>query len=210
MSDGRFQNHNSQCGQGDVPMKDLTNEEERQLLDECISQNRCDRLVEQYGRLIYSTVRQVFVIRGAALLREDLEEAHQDVFVQLFDDNRRRLRLYRQGEGYSLGRWIRKIASNSAKNYLRKKGFDSPFGQFWGEELDGDFADSEITWLDSIKKLSLVKGLEKLELMDRIIFKLRLYGMTSKEIAVIVESTEGGINNKIWRIGNRLRELMSE
>ncbi len=182
-------------------MKKLTAEEERQLLDECINNNRCDRLVEQYGGLIYSTVRRVFLIRGAALLKEDLEEAHQDVFLHIFDKDCKPLRLYREGEGYSLGRWIRRIASNSAKNYLRKKGFDSPFGRSRGEELDyGKLVGPEFPELDSIKKLSLVKGLKTLPLMDRI----------TKEIAVIIESTESSVYNRVYKIKERLGKFMKE
>lgn len=192
-------------------MKHLTCEEERQLLDECLNHERCDELVGQYGGVIYSRVREVFAIRGAAPLKEDLDEAFQDVFLQLFDDNRRRLRLYREGEGHSLGRWIGKIASNAAKNYLRKKGFDGPFGRSQGEELDDDgLVAPEFPDIETMKRLSLTKALEGLPLMDRITFRLRLYGMSSKEIATVIESSQGGVDNRISKIKSKLKKLVDE
>lgn len=186
----------------------MTIEEERKLLHDCIQLHQCDGIVEKYWNLVCSVVRKAFTMKHAPLIRENLEEVYQDVFVQLFDDNSRRLRMYIEGEGRTLARWIVVIANHTALNYLRKKGFDSIWWQRRKMPLDERFESRKNLETDVINKMSMNTALEKLSQIDRIILRLYRYGMPSKDIAVIVDSTEASINNRISKIKKKIRQLI--
>ncbi len=100
-------------------MRKLTPEEELEVLNECIEHKRCERLARQYWNLIYRTVEKTFIYKSMPLIKEELEEVQQDVFVRLFDDNCRRLRQYRPDGGRNLAGWIILIANRTALNHLR-------------------------------------------------------------------------------------------
>ncbi|MCP4107492.1 MAG: sigma-70 family RNA polymerase sigma factor [Desulfobacteraceae bacterium] len=188
----------------------MTKEEEREMLDECILYNNCERIVEQYWRLVCTAVRKTFTLKHAPLVKENLEEVYQEVFFQLFDDDRRRLRMYSEGEGHSLARWIVVIANHTALNYLRKKGFDGLFGQSRKMELDENFETSNDVEMEILKKVSINTALQNITQMDRIVFKLHRFGMPSKAIADIIDSTEASVNNRISKIRKKLNEFIEE
>ncbi len=186
----------------------MTTDEERKMLDDCIRSNQCDKIVEQYWNLVCSVVRKAFALKHAPMVRENLEEVYQDVFVQLFDDNRRRLRLYIDGENRSLARWIVVIANNTTLNYLRKKGFDSLWWQGRKMMLDEHFHQSGNLESEVVNKISINSALQVLTQIERIIFKLYRYGMPSRDIAIIVDSTEASINNRISKIKKKIRQAI--
>ncbi len=102
-------------------MKKLTPEQEDILLYECITDKECDKLVRQYWNLVYDKVRKTFHFKHAPLNQEDIEEAHQNVFVRLFDHDSRLLKEFDRKKGRSLTGWIVLIAGHTTQNYLREK-----------------------------------------------------------------------------------------
>lgn len=186
----------------------MTPSEERKILKPCIKKNRCDKLVEQYWKLVCATVRKTFRLKGAPLVQCDIEEVCQEVFFQLLDDGRRRLRLYKEGEGRSLARWIVVIATHTTLNFLRKRGFDSFMGQMGRMALDDHEEDPADLAADVIDKVSLNTALQIISQTDRIILRLHRFGMPAKDIAVVVDSTEAAIHNRISRIKKTLSEFI--
>ncbi len=186
----------------------MTPSEERKILKQCIKKNRCDKLVEQYWKLVCATVRKTFRLKGAPLIQDDIEEVCQEVFFQLLDDGRRRLRLYKEGEGHSLARWIVVIATHTTLNFLRKRGFDSFMGQMGRMELDDHEEDPVNLESDVIDKVSLNTALQVIPQIDRIILRLHRFGMPAKDIAVVADSTEAAIHNRISRIKKTLSEFI--
>ncbi len=186
----------------------MTRSEERKILNQCIKKNRCDKLVEAYWKLVCATVRRTFRLKGAPLVQDHLEEVCQEVFLQLLDDNRRRLRLYKEGEGHSLARWIVVIATHATLNFLRKRGFDSFMGQKGRMDLDEFQKDPANLESDVLGKVALNTALQVVSQTDRIILRLHRFGMPAKDIAVIVDSTEAAIHNRISRIKKTLSDFI--
>lgn len=186
----------------------MTQDEEKKMLQECIEFNRCDQIVEKYWNLVCYIVRKTFILKNAPMIREQLEEVYQEVFFQLLDDNRRRLRLYQEAEGHSLSRWIVVIANRTTLNFLRQKGFDSLMWQNKKDVLSDHFKSSINLETDIVDKVTAEVAIQMIPQNDRIILKLYRYGMSSKEIADIMESTEAAINNKISRIKKTLNEFV--
>ncbi len=59
-----------------------------------------------------------------------------------------------------------------------------------------------------MNKLSVNEVLQVIPAIDRIIFKLHGYGLSSKDIAVVVNSNEDMVNSKIFTIKKTLNEFM--
>lgn len=188
----------------------MTLSEERKILRRCVKKNRCEKLVEAYWKLVCSTVRRTFSLKGAPLIQDDIEDVCQDVFLQLFDDDRRRLRLYKEGEGHSLARWIVVIATHTTLNCLRKRGFDSFMGHKGRVDLDDAREDPANLESDVLDKIALNTALQIVSQIDRIILRLHRFGMPAKDIAIIVDSTEAAIHNRISRIKKTLCEFFNE
>ncbi len=183
-------------------MKKLTPEQEDMLLYECITDKECDKLVRQYWNLVYDKVRKTFHFKHAPLNQEDIEEAHQNVFVRLFDHDSRLLKEFDRKKGRSLTGWIVLIAGHTTLNYLREKGFDSLC------EQAGEFEQAEDREPELTDKISIYEAVKKLPQADRIVIKLHLFGLSSKEIAFITDSTPGAVDTRITRIREKMREFL--
>ncbi len=164
----------------------MTADEQRKLLNDCIGFNLCDKLVEQYWNLVCSVVRKAFIMKQVPLVKEDLEEVYQEVFFNLLDDGKRRLRLYKEGKGRNLARWIVVIANRTTLNCIRKKGFDSLRGQCFKAELNERHALSSDLEKDILDMVTLDEALKTISDTESVILKLHRYGMSSKDIAVVI------------------------
>jgi len=188
----------------------ISKEEEQKILRNCITFNFCEKLVRQYWNLVCSVVRKTFIMKQAPLIKEELEEVYQEVFFQLLDDKRRRLRQYREGEGHSLARWIVVIANHTTLNYLRKRGFDSIMWHDKKAELDEHYHSDNDTESKIIDNIAIDTALQVVSQTDRIVFKLHRFGLPSKDIADIIDSSEASVNNRISKIKKILNEFMEK
>lgn len=186
----------------------MTPEQEQKILNDCIGYNLCEKLVEQYWNLVCSVVRKTFTMKQVPLIKEDLEEVYQEIFFNLLDDKKRRLRLYKEGKGRSLARWIVVIANRTTLNCIRKRGFDSLRGQYFKAELNESHALSGNTEGDILNRVTLDEALKIISETESVILKLHRYGMSSKDIAVVVDSTQASINNRISKIRKKLRNYI--
>ncbi len=196
--------------------KKLTTEEEREILHECLHHKRCEKLTRQYWNLVYKTVEKTFIYKSAPLVKEELEEVHQDVLVQLFDDNCRRLRQYREGGGRNLAGWIILIANRTALNHLRGKDPHSIKSQkylilFEDMKEDLDF-DKETNRLEAREKLLMVlKAVKKLPKLERSVFELHyLKERSLPEIATSMNREIGNIYTIKSRAIKRLKKLIED
>jgi len=174
------------------------------------------KLAKQYWNLIYKTVQKTFIYKNAPLVREELEEVHQDVFVHLFDDNCRRLRQFKEGGGRNLAGWIILIANRTALNHLRGKDPHSIVSQKYltlfediKEELD---IRKEINRLEARQTLLRVyKAVELLPPLERSVFKLHYFNELSlPQIAEKMDKEIGNIYTIKSRAIKRLKKLIED
>ncbi|QTA85546.1 RNA polymerase sigma factor [Desulfonema magnum] len=196
--------------------KKLTPEEEREILHECIHHKKCEKLTRQYWNLIYKTVQKTFIFKNAPLVREELEEVQQDVFVQLFDDDCRRLRQYREGGGCNLAGWIILISNRTALNHLRGKDPHSIVARQYltlfedmKQELD---MKKEVNRLEAREKLlKIVEASEKLPSVERLVFKLHyVYEFSLQDVASYMKREIGNIYTIKSRAIKRLKKLVED
>ncbi len=94
---------------------------ERRLVDSCVGHDKrgWDRLVEEYGSVIYATVLRTFNAYRRHTPRQDVEDAAQDVFVRLVKDDFRLLGKYDPSRA-SLATWLSIVARSTALNFLNR------------------------------------------------------------------------------------------
>ena len=75
--------------------------------------------------MVYRSIQHTLITRQAPFNREDLEDLHNTVFLQLFEKKCKKLRQYEGRNGCGLAWWIRIVTVRIVLNQLRKKGFDA-------------------------------------------------------------------------------------
>jgi len=107
--------------------KTVTNRnKERLLIHQCClgDQKAAEAFIRQFSVLICHTIRQIFSHRGISYTEQDLEDLHNSVFLRLFSDECKRLRLFKGDNGCSLASWLKVVTVNHTLNSLRKQGPD--------------------------------------------------------------------------------------
>ncbi len=152
------------------------------------------------------------------------DEIVQEIYVRIFDDECRYLRLFRAETEKEALAQIRDLAAKTARNFFRdahrKK--RSAGVAISAEELD--FLDNslmrrseskdieqQILVQDLLKRLKCTLRSSRFASRDELIFRLRFQqGLTAKEIAAIpdVGLTVRGVEGSIRRLVSRLRALL--
>jgi hypothetical protein len=106
-------------------------EEDRQLLTRCLDGDRgaSEAFVKKFSGLVYRSAQHTLILKGVAFNKQDLEDLHNTVFLQLFENNLKKLRQYQGKNGCSLSSWIRLVAVRIVLNHFRKKGLMVFFGR---------------------------------------------------------------------------------
>lgn len=102
-------------------------EEERQLLSRIFSGDKKapEIFVRQFSNLIYTSIQAAFLTRQITFNQQDLEDLHNAVFLQFFEQDCKKLRQYKGKNGCSLASWIKLVTIRIVLNHLRKKGLDA-------------------------------------------------------------------------------------
>lgn len=102
-------------------------EENRQLLSGIFSGDKkaTEIFVRQFSNLIYTSIQAAFLTRQITFNQQDLEDLHNAVFLQFFEQDCKKLRQYKGKNGCSLASWIKLVTIRIVLNHLRKKGLDA-------------------------------------------------------------------------------------
>jgi len=170
--------------------------EDRRLLARCIAGEReaSEILIRRFSSLVYHSVRQTLLAKNAAFNKQDLEDLHNTVFLQLFERNGRKLKQYQGRNGCSLASWIRIVAVRIVLNHVRKKGMDAIV---WQKnrvpledlpELKGQAAGA-LTVIERKERARLVQeGIRRLPPRDRLFMKLHFtQGLPLAEVAAALQ-----------------------
>lgn len=166
---------------------------EHQLIEQCILYDRrAQQLVyEKYSRAMYTSAYRItgdFELAGEVL---------QDAFLSVF-------RNVGKFEGRStLGAWIKAIVVRTAlKKIERRRTFD---------ELPTNFSDQQIDWGNQpIDAEYLEQAIQKLPAGFRTVFVLaEVEGYAHREIAELLNISEGTSKSQLFHAKKRLREMLS-
>jgi len=173
-------------------------EEDQRLVSGCCSGDRkaSETFVRQFSDLVYKSVQHTLITRQVHFNREDLEDLHNTVFLQLFEKGRKKLKQYEGRNGCSLASWIRIVAVRIVLNHLRKKGLDALVSQkrrvSLGDlpELKGEGMEPGTIIEKEEKEQLLQDGIRNLSPRDRLFMRLHLeMGLSLEEVAEAMEIT---------------------
>ncbi len=167
---------------------------EHQLIEQCILYDRMAQqmVYEKYSRAMYTSAYRItgdFELAGEVL---------QDAFLSVF-------RNVGKFEGRStLGAWIKKIMVRTAIAALRKK-------RLLTESFNENHDRQALDWgMEAIDAEYLEKAILQLPDGYRAIFLLaEVEGYTHREIAVLLDISEGTSKSQLWNAKKRLRALLA-
>lgn len=170
---------------------------ENQLVDDCL--NGCRQAQKAlYDR--YSPMCMSICLRYAGNMSE-AEDILQESFIRVFTKMKQ---FNRQGP---LGAWIRRVTVNSAAEFYRKQK---------NIRLESDISDHSYligNEMDAIQNLGMEELMEKIQSLPtgfRVVFNMyAIEGYSHKEIADILEVSEGTSKSQYSRAKAALREMIS-
>jgi RNA polymerase sigma-70 factor (ECF subfamily) len=169
--------------------------------------NRYKLLVERYQSIVFRTCM------GFLHNKEDADDLTQDIFIQTYQT----LPAYK-GEA-SFSTWIYRITVNASLNKLRKSSknpflqrLENVFGSEKGKEYNFPVSDAEnpeTLIIQAERNEWVEKALNSLPEKQRTAIVLSKYDdLSQREIAVIMETTEGAVEALIQRAKANLREKL--
>jgi len=162
-----------------------------------------ESLVRKYQKSIYYLCHRM---TGAHQSADDLS---QDTFIKAY------LSLQTFNEGMNFFSWIRRIAVNSAINFLKKRKRETPLGDREMRSADTPDASPQELPQDTLQKKQMVnkfkEALSELPDDQRVIFVLKVYDHQSYEqIAAMLKIPHGTVMSRLSRARQKLKSDMSE
>ncbi len=150
------------------------------MLAGCVSGEAggAEAFVERFSGLVYRTARNVLLQKNIPHTPRDIEDLHNDIFLLLFENDRKKLRQFRGDNGCAPATWVRLVSVRAVLNHLRKKGMDAMTWQSRRVPMENIFpraADREnaqVALENAEQERRLQEGVEKLPPRDRLFMKL--------------------------------------
>lgn len=188
--------------------------EDRQVLLRCLSGDRkaAETLVRRFSELVYHSIQYTLMTKSVPFNRQDLEDLHNTVFLQLFERGCKKLRQYQGRNGCSPASWIRMIAVRTVLDHLRKKGVDAMVWQKKRVPLEslpelktgGMNCDARMEQAELKRLVHL--GMLRLPPRDRIFMKLHFdQGLSLAEVAETMQVSMGNAYTMKRRAIERLK-----
>lgn len=176
--------------------------DDQELVQRARSDRRAgfDPLIQRYERLVY----KVCSLYGPT--REDTLDITQNVFLKAF----RKLDGFRGESAFKT--WLLRIAHHEGVNWIRshRKHADHDDLETVAARLVSRAPQEEETWTHELRDL-LQGELENLGHRSRLAISLRYFQqMRVREIAEILETSEGTVRSMLFRSLRKLRDTMAE
>jgi len=189
-------------------------EKQQQILDECLLEDKKEKLVIEYGDLIYYTVRKTLLFYNLHFTKEDIEDLRIEVFIRLFKNNCRKLKQF-DSKKLNLAGWIKLIASQTTLDEIRKKdpyALSKQKGRVLIEDVQERFDFDEKSRLDARQMLMLIhETIEEMSLQDKTILKLFYYQQLSlSQVASIIGKNNRSTQVAKSRAKKRLKEKIEK
>lgn len=198
----------------------MTEPTDRDIIDGCINGDRAlrDLFVRRFSNLVYGAIQGVFKVRQRPMVREDLDDLHNSVFMVLFDRDCRKLSQYEGRNGCSLASWVRMIAVRHVLDDFRKQGH----AYMVNEDIeDLEFLDGVVpaepgpeTRIDAKERLVIIEqALEEMLPRDRLLIRLHCFDeLPLEQVARMMDVSANTVysvkSRAIQRLKDRICEMM--
>jgi RNA polymerase sigma factor (sigma-70 family) len=192
---------------------------DKRLLSRCIAGEKKarDKFVRTFSDFIYRSIQYTFTNRHLDFNPSDVEDLHNTVFLNLFDNDCHKLKQYKGLNGCSLTTWIKIVTVRMVLNHIRKKGVDSMVwrkNRFALDDLPELKSNTAEAWalLEKAEQERLVqKKIQKLPARDRLFIKLHFAkGCSIKEVAEVMQLSVDNAYTVKHRAIQRLKEQVNK
>lgn len=194
-----------------------SSDEDLLLLKKCLSGDTkaSETFVRTFSNFIYQTVQHTLLSRQVSFNHQDLEDLHNTVFLQLFEQNCKKLRQFQGKNGCSLGSWIRVITARIVLNHLRKKG---PGNLGWQKktisleevlEIENEDKGSWARIAEKERRYQVREGIRSLSPRDSLFMKLYYEkGLSIKEVADTLKISIENAHTVKHRAVDKLKSML--
>lgn len=174
-----------------------------------------EAFVRRFAGIIHQALRQTLRIREVPHTAQDIEDIFHAVFLQLLENDARKLRQYRGEKGCSVASWIRIVTVRCVLNLLRRRGVDAlafrgrrvPLDAVAGMETEGD--DPAARLEDAEQEKLLAQGLDTLPPREALLLRLHFeHDLGAPEIAEILHTSVSNVYTLKHRALQRLKRCI--
>ncbi len=197
-------NHDFVCILKGAPMRQDEKKEERMLITQAKNGNvsAFETLVKKYQNSIY------YLCRRMTGSHQSADDVSQETFIKAY------FALNSFKDGMNFFTWIRKIAVNNSLNFIKVSKREEPLGdraeKIAGNSSMGQELPHEMLQRNQTEQ-KFKKALKALPPEQKIVFILRVYeNLSYKEIAQLLEISEGTVMSRLSRAREKLKSMMAE
>ena len=196
---------------------------DQKLLEACIAGDRSawETFVRRFTRYIYYMIQLTIRRHGAQLNDDAVADLHNDVFVALLEDDRRRLRSFEGKNGCSVRSWLRIITIRRTLDHLRRQRVFLPLAPEEGGTLPSRVDGTDSSPIDPLEALLAAADERRRRQLDHIAMELSptdrllltlIYEqkMDAGAVAAALNLTRGAVYTRKNRLIQRLRRLARE
>ena len=159
--------------------------------------NKYEDIVEMFQQDVWK------VVAGARFDHDTASDLVHQTFVNAYQ----RLTQYRQGTHFVF--WIKQIARNLVRKKMREMACRSKHQNFYRDSLDALLGSDERTEYEDTRAKALRACLPKLSKRNLQVFQFKYDALFSlKKIAQMMNETENGIKQRLWRSRLALRNCV--
>jgi RNA polymerase sigma factor (sigma-70 family) len=193
-----------------------------ELLAACIAGDRqaWQAFVRQYTRYVYYLIQLTGRRFGVTLGEDELADLHNDLFLALLEDDRRRLRTFDGRNGCSVRSWVRVITIRRTLDHLRRRRIHVPLDEPAAAEgprvpTPADDAPDPLERLlardDASRGERLATLAADLAPADRLLLELiYVRKLPPETIAATLNTSRGAVYTRKTRLIQRLRALAEQ
>lgn len=178
---------------------------EYELIHSIINGNKQNfrELVEQYQSMVFRTVM------GFVHSNEDAEDLTQEIFIQVYQS----LNKFQGDAQFST--WLYRIAVNTSINFVNKQNRKNIFqqiGDFIQNLNPNEYSEKnpEDLTIEKERESQIKRAIDSLPEKQRTAFVLSKYDdLSQKEIAIIMDITEGAVEQHLQRAKKNLQQKLS-
>jgi RNA polymerase sigma factor (sigma-70 family) len=172
-----------------------------------------DQFVEQYSRLIYSSIYSILKIKGLRFTQDHIQDLFQEIFSSLLQDSYKKLKSFQAKGGCSLASWLRQVTVNFTISYIRglkpmvSLEEENEDGLLLKDILPGQAGIPADTLIQKEKLAQLKECIDLLNRDDRFFLELHINrGITLERLTGKFRLSRGAIDMQKSRIMERLKE----
>lgn len=172
-----------------------------------------DQFIKRYSRLIYNYIQHVLGEKGFKDSSSHADDIFQGFIISLIDEDCKKLRVFKAKNGATLATWVRYLAINFTRDYLRKikpvLALDNETEE--GLSLKDTLADGSLSIVERLSKEEDAQALEDcidlLNNQDKYFLELNFNQKISLEIMRdFLKLTRGAIDMQKARLMRKLKD----